>query len=173
MRKYFYTYIGALYIRNGLNTIQQWISKLIDPAMDVKLPNSSPQAEGHFQPMSPPPQAHGYGQWQGYNQQPRRHSPAPSQASSTSYQAPQTGAFHPPPPGVPPPPVPSSPPAMMPSSAMSLVTLALVNQTAAQKGYQVTYPADQTGPPHQPTWTVRCCREFAFLRPFFHVLAPS
>jgi len=45
----------------------------------------------------------------------------------------------------------------MSSAAFSLVTLALVNQTAAQKGVQVTYPAEQVGPPHQPTWTVRCC----------------
>ena len=42
----------------------------------------------------------------------------------------------------------------------NLVTLALVNQTAAQQRIQVAYPAHQDGPPHQPTWTVRCTSMF-------------
>ncbi|KAF9566996.1 hypothetical protein CPC08DRAFT_627565 [Agrocybe pediades] len=56
-------------------------------------------------------------------------------------------------PASPPPPLPGNPPV---SSPLSLVTLALVNQTASQKGYQVSYQAEQAGPPHQPTWSVRC-----------------
>jgi len=154
MRKFFHTYIGALYIRNGLQTIQTWISRMIDPAIDIKLPNSSPQAEPQFHHQAP--QIHAYGQqWQGYGHQPGYQSPTPSQASVASYSS-QMNSVHPAPPPGAPPPLPASPPSMMPSSAMSLVTLALVNQTAAQRGYHVTYPAEQTGPPHQPTWTVRC-----------------
>ncbi|KAF8913150.1 hypothetical protein CPB84DRAFT_1957520 [Gymnopilus junonius] len=158
LRKLFHTYIGALYIRNGLATIQKWISRMIDPAIDIKLPNLSPQPESQFQPQ--PPQMHAYGQqWQGqgYGQQQGYQSPPPSQVSATSYSSSQMNSVHPAPPPGAPPPLPASPPVMMPSSAMSLVTLALVNQTAAQRGYYVTYPAEQTGPPHQPTWTVRCC----------------
>jgi len=123
MRKFFNSYLGALYIRNGLSTIQDWISRLIDPNVAPEqafcLPsNYSPYVQQNF------------GQQQ---------------------------YFHPAPPPGPPPPLPSSsPPSVMPSSSMSLVTLALVNQTAAQKGFTVTYPAEQVGPSHQPTWTVKC-----------------
>jgi hypothetical protein len=67
----------------------------------------------------------------------------------------------PPPPGPPPPlpgysmNAPGSP--VRNGSILNLVSLALVNQTAVQKGFNVTYPAEQVGPAHQPTWTVRCC----------------
>ena len=126
MRKFFNSYLGALYIRNGLSTIQEWISRLIDP--DV-----APAQGATFSP-------------------PSNYSPYAQQ----NYGQPQPGNYyHPAPPPGAPPPLPSSPPPAMPSS-MSLVTLALVNQTAAQKGFTVTYPAEQVGPPHQPTWTVRC-----------------
>ena len=131
MRKFFNSYLGALYIRNGLSTIQEWIARLIDP-------NVAPVQTATF---SPPP---------------------PSNFSTSPYiqqnfgQQQSGGYFLPaPPPGVPPP-LPRSPPPATPSSSMSLVTLALVNQTASQKGFTVTYPAEQVGPPHQPTWTVKC-----------------
>ncbi|KAJ7293718.1 hypothetical protein C8J57DRAFT_35811 [Mycena rebaudengoi] len=55
-----------------------------------------------------------------------------------------------------PPPLPTNQAAGPPPNS-SLVTLALVNQVASQKGIPVTYPAQQTGPPHAPTWTVSCC----------------
>ncbi|KAF8807864.1 ribonuclease III [Phlegmacium glaucopus] len=132
MRKYFNSYLGALYIRNGLPTIQDWISRLIDP-------NAAP-SQPAFPPASGYPASSRYGQ-QSYNQQ--------------NYGQ-QMGYSHPAPPTGPPPPLPSGPPPAMPPSSMSLVTLALVNQTAAQKSFTVTYPAEQVGPPHQPTWTVRC-----------------
>jgi len=132
MRKFFNSYLGALYIRNGLSTIQDWIARLIDP--DV-----APAQNVTFS--SPPP--------------PSNYSPSPYMQQNFGQQQ-SGGYFHPaPPPGVPPP-LPRSPPPAMPSSSMSLVTLALVNQTAAQKGFTVTYPAEQVGPPHQPTWTVKC-----------------
>lgn len=129
MRKFFNSYLGALYIRNGLSTIQDWIARLIDP-------NVAPAQGVTF---SPPP--------------PSNFSSSPYMQQNFSQQQ-SGGYYHPtPPPGIPPP---IPPPPSMPSSSMSLVTLALVNQTAAQKGFTVTYPAEQVGPPHQPTWTVRC-----------------
>ena len=130
MRKYFNTYLGALYIRNGLPIIQEWISRLVDPNVAPAQPAAFPQS-----PSYSPYMQQNYGQ-QNYTQQP-----------GGFFAAPPTGT---------PPPLPSSPPPAMPSSSMSLVTLALVNQTAAQKGFTVTYPAEQVGPPHQPTWTVKC-----------------
>lgn len=64
----------------------------------------------------------------------------------------------PPPPGVPPPlPGYNANSPVRNGSIANLVSLALVNQTAAQKAVTVTYPAEQSGPPHQPTWTVKCC----------------
>lgn len=135
MRKYFNCYLGALYIRNGLHTIQDWISRLIDP-------NVAPSQPAPFSP-------HGYSTPNHYGQQ--------------NYAQPGPGYFQPAPPAGPPPPLPNSPPPAMPTSSMSLVTLALVNQTAAQKGFTVTYPAEQVGPPHQPTWTVRCFCTLSFL----------
>ena len=100
-------------------TIQQWISRLIDPDVEPVM-------------MEPPP---------------------------TQQSAGQLNWIAPPPPGPPPPlpgyAAPNSPPRN--GSISSVVGLALVNQTAAQKGYLVTYPAEQSGPAHQPTWTVRCC----------------
>jgi dsRNA-specific ribonuclease len=134
MRKYFNSYIGALYIRNGLPTIQEWISRLIDP----NVAPAQPAAFSSVPSYSP------------YVQQNYSH-----QTYSQPYSQ-QPGGYLPAPPAGPPPPLPHSPPPAMPSSSMSLVTLALVNQTAAQKGFTVTYPAEQVGPPHQPTWTVRC-----------------
>lgn len=129
MRKFFNSYLGALYIRNGLSTIQEWIARLIDP-------NVAPAQGTTFSPLS-------------------NYSPSPYVQQNFGQQQ-SGGYFHPAPPLGAPPPLPSSPPPVMPSPAMSLVTLALVNQTAAQKGFTVTYPAEQVGPPHQPTWTVKC-----------------
>jgi dsRNA-specific ribonuclease len=137
MRKYFNSYLGALYIRNGLPTIQEWISRLIDP-------NVAPSQSGAFSlPNYSAPNRFGQ---QNYGQ---------SIYAQQNY-AQQLGYVYPAPPPGSPPPLPTSPPPAMPLPSMSLVTLALVNQTAAQKGFTVTYPAEQVGPPHQPTWTVKC-----------------
>lgn len=134
MRKFFNSYLGALYIRNGLSTIQEWIARLIDP-------NVAPAQVATFSPLS-------------------NYSPSPYVQQNFAQQQ-SGGYFLPAPPIGAPPPLPSSPPPFTPPSSMSLVTLALVNQTAAQKGYTVTYPAEQVGPPHQPTWTVRCCSKLS------------
>ncbi|KAJ6621225.1 hypothetical protein B0H10DRAFT_1023651 [Mycena sp. CBHHK59/15] len=72
---------------------------------------------------------------------------------------PDANSFAPPPPTGMPPPLPTSHPSSPPrnSGPSNIVSLALVNQTAAQRAIAVTYPAEQTGPPHTPTWTVQCC----------------
>ncbi|KAH9486480.1 Ribonuclease 3 [Psilocybe cubensis] len=152
LRKYFCTYIGALYIRNGLAVIQTWISCLIDPGVDVKLPDA---ASPSIHSSSPPPSHVGY---QGSFSTASYSSPPSSQSSMGGFASPPPAppvSIYAPQPSFPPPPLPGNPPTTVPSS-MSLVTLALVNQTAAQKGLQVTYAADQVGPSHQPTWTVKC-----------------
>jgi hypothetical protein len=73
--------------------------------------------------------------------------------SSSSY----SGSFFSPPPPQPmaaPPPVP--PDGIQPS-------LAFVNQTALQKGMNISYSESSSGPPHNPVWEVRCSRKFLSL----------
>lgn len=158
MSNFFYIYVGALYTRNGLPTVQNWISRLIDPVANVNPPGApQPAFDGTYHSQTSPPQG-------GY------YTPPPSQPT---YAQPQSQYLPPPPPLNNPPPLPSSPTPYShgPASTLSLVTLALVNQTAAQRNIAVTYPAEQTGPPHQPTWTVRCCSKcFIFnLSSFFYI----
>ncbi|KIY73470.1 hypothetical protein CYLTODRAFT_439765 [Cylindrobasidium torrendii FP15055 ss-10] len=118
----FWIYVGALYIRNGHNVVQDWISRLIDPT--------------HV-----PPHMAGGGVQN-----------APMHPSTFVREA--TGMPPPPQPmGQPPPPPPSPPPL---TGTDKLITLQVVNQAAQQKGYVVTYPASSDGPPHNPTWHVRC-----------------
>ena len=69
----------------------------------------------------------------------------------------------------PPPPQPSHPPPPAPpdytptvgvgmsNNNVNVVSLAVFNQVATQRGFVVSWQAESTGPPHQPTWTVRCC----------------
>ncbi|KAF9469847.1 hypothetical protein BDZ94DRAFT_1243396 [Collybia nuda] len=126
IRRFFHTYIGALHIRNGMQTIQAWISQLIDP-------EAEPTYMDPLAVQSP-----------GYQGQPAVQQPP-------QYPGQPAGA---------PPPLPTyqpSSPSNNGSPQTNLVSLALVNQTAMQRGYVVTYPAEQEGQSHQPTWTVRCC----------------
>ncbi|KAJ7446511.1 hypothetical protein B0H11DRAFT_2085064 [Mycena galericulata] len=53
MRRFFYAYIGALYIRNGNDRVQAWISALVDPNADVNSFGSPPPPQG-----APPPLPH-------------------------------------------------------------------------------------------------------------------
>ena len=112
-RRFFHSYVGAVYYRNGMQEVQPWISYLINPTFD---PSSihSPSPGPPFPPVSPPPPM----------------PPPPSGFHSSSQNA-------------------------------SLITLALVNQTAVQKGCVIGYQAEQAGPPHQPTWTVVCLSQFS------------
>lgn len=161
----FETYVGAVYHRNrnGFREIQEWISRLIDPdGADAALQGIPTHAKSTFPPIAP--------------------GPAPSY---TSHYASQPSQPPPPPPQSPPPPMPSTPyglgntmhgmnmgmntgygsqPQPSGSHMLSMVSVALMNQKASQNGFQVTYPAENSGPPHAPTWNVRCCREC----PSFH-----
>ncbi|KAF9041771.1 hypothetical protein BDZ89DRAFT_981186 [Hymenopellis radicata] len=118
----FFAYVGALYIRNGGETIMSWISGLIDPESTPPLPPSSPPPA----PAGPPPQS----------PPPAMMSPPMASPVPMNYQPPLGAAT---------------------GNLDQLITLQVVNQTAQQKGYTVTYPATSEGPPHAPTWTVRCC----------------
>jgi len=145
MRKYFQIYIGAVYIRHGLQRVQNWISPLIEPTGEVpRVPEASQQG-------APPPQPAS-----SYYSQPAMGfgSPPPPNYNNFASPPPMNQYTPAPPPGAPPP-LPGSPPNTQ-APITNLVTLALVNQTASQRGFQVSYNAQPEGPPHQPVWTVRC-----------------
>ncbi|TFK20011.1 hypothetical protein FA15DRAFT_673926 [Coprinopsis marcescibilis] len=147
MRKVFETYVGAVYFRNrnGFQEIQSWISRLIDPTNASATLDSIPDHSA----VQPPAHA-------------RAPAPAPAYTSQYGYNFSQYA--QPPPPKSPPPPIPGPPQSQYASysqapagSHLSMVSVALLNQKAAQNGLQVTYPAEHSGPPHAPTWNVRCC----------------
>ncbi|KAF8445627.1 hypothetical protein L210DRAFT_881288 [Boletus edulis BED1] len=74
-----------------------------------------------------------------------------------------TAAVPPPPPpysstNAPPPsgPPPSIPPPVPMGGAPQVNTLALFNQTCAQRGLVINWEIESEGPPHQPRWSVKC-----------------
>ncbi|KAJ3800200.1 hypothetical protein GGU11DRAFT_429780 [Lentinula aff. detonsa] len=76
----------------------------------------------------------------------------------TSSMPPQYSAPPPAPPQSSPPPLPPDyPPSSTSPTPLLWLSLATVNQTAAQKHVNISYQAEPTvGPPHAPTWTVHC-----------------
>ncbi|KAL0572928.1 Interferon-induced, double-stranded RNA-activated protein kinase [Marasmius crinis-equi] len=155
IRDYFHSFVGAIYHRNdhGWNDVKRWVAGLVNP--DGRVPDDSesdampdttfgssssrPPAYGSHQPSFNPPQ--------GFS------SPSPS--ATPSFTAPEPVTAPPPVPTALPPPPPMNGHASRPVS--NLVNLALVNQTAAQKGVEIRYePSHPVGPAHSPIWTVRC-----------------
>ncbi|KAJ4485796.1 hypothetical protein J3R30DRAFT_3442068 [Lentinula aciculospora] len=129
MKKYFLTYAGAVFVTGDMSTIENWIVRLIDP--DAR---SEIQASASYLP---------------------QHS-----SQHISSNPPQYSAPPPTPPHSQPPPLPSSYPPAGPApasvSALSMLSLATVNQTAAQKHLTIRYESSSVGASHVPTWTVRC-----------------
>lgn len=94
--------------------------------------------------------------------------PSSNNHNGYSYQptSPSGSYYQPAPPPGPPPPIPAGrpfSPTQSQAGGDAYITLALVNQTATQKGVNITYTAEQVGPPHQPTWTVICSSKPSFL----------
>jgi len=159
MRKVFETYVGALFIRNGLDQIESWIARLIDPdAEEPAAPVSSPSVS-----TSTAPSASKYSYTSGkatsyssFGQASSSFQPssAPkSPAASASFPPPYSGMggqFQQ-----------GQSTQGGSGGSFNVVSVALLNQKAMQLGYQVTYPAESTGPPHNPLWTVRCCRTYS------------
>ncbi|KAE9398481.1 hypothetical protein BT96DRAFT_976409, partial [Gymnopus androsaceus JB14] len=123
MKRYFLTYVGAVFLLDGMLTVENWIVRLIDPGF---ISSSSAPAPA-FQPPQPP-----------------QYYPSPPPPAPTN----------------PPPPLPTFPPSSpspSTSTSLSLLSLATVNQTAAQKHATISYiNGPSTGPPHAPMWTVYC-----------------
>ncbi|ESK90931.1 ribonuclease iii [Moniliophthora roreri MCA 2997] len=147
LRHYFNTFVGAVFLRSGVDVVNSWIVSLLDPTAVF---NPADVAEQQTTPIAtssnaPPPYLQSHTQYQPQLANPPPPPPPPPPA-----------AMPPPMPAQPPPPPPMSHSPPRANGLQFLPTLALVNQTAAQRGLQITYEADSFGPPHQPTWTVRC-----------------
>ena len=153
-KKIWYSYMGALYLRNGTPATKAFVTRLIDPDACVD------QNNGGARHSSPPPQqTHPGHQSGGYGgQYTSTHTPMAG-GGYPGYPPPFSA---PPPPSSAPPPMPSGPPPPASHYGASTgipanqVTLALMNQTAVQKRYQVTYTQQNHGPPHMPTWYCVC-----------------
>ncbi|KAJ8084482.1 hypothetical protein PM082_003252 [Marasmius tenuissimus] len=134
-----------------------WLSQLIGVnPIDVPLNGTEPDPPSFTNPPSYSSSGFqgGFGTHPGY---------APPPQSTQNFTPPPP----PPPPMSAPPPVPNAPPPPQsptngpgthaPRPAANLVTVALINQTAAQRNCDLKWePSPPTGPAHAPTWTVRC-----------------
>ncbi|KAJ3849449.1 hypothetical protein EV368DRAFT_85523 [Lentinula lateritia] len=135
MKKYFFIYVGAVYISGDMPTVNNWIAPLIDPNA-VLLPDFISASNSSSSQTS---------------------SQQTSQQSQHSSSRPPRYTAPPPPPVNPPPIPPDYPPAGSSSmGAAALLTLATINQTAVQKGVNIQYQGDSSGPAHDPTWIVHC-----------------
>ncbi|EEB89473.1 hypothetical protein MPER_12423 [Moniliophthora perniciosa FA553] len=142
LRHHFNTFVGAVFLSSGIDEVSSWIVSLLDPTAVF---NPEDTVEQQTTPIATPSNA-----------------PPPYLQPHSQYQ-PQLANPPPPPPAAMPPPIPSQPPPPPPPMSHSppranglqfLPTLALVNQTATQRGFQITYEADSVGLPHQPIWTL-------------------
>ncbi|PFH49820.1 hypothetical protein AMATHDRAFT_62471 [Amanita thiersii Skay4041] len=126
-RLFLNAYAGAVFLHDGYDIVQNWISKLIDPSGGlIDQPEGSLSSPSFSQPVpraTPPPLSL---------------SPSPSrereEADPPSY----------------------SPPGIETHDAYSYVTLAIFNETATKRGHTVTWSAMSSGEAHRPDWTVGC-----------------
>ncbi|KAJ3725599.1 hypothetical protein DFJ43DRAFT_1089274 [Lentinula guzmanii] len=127
MKKFFLIYVGAVFISSEMSIVENWIVQLIDP--DAALQNTASASAS-----------------------------ASYSSQHSSSMPPQYSAPPPAPPQSSPPPLPPDyPPSSTSATSLAWLSLATVNQTAAQKHVNISYQAEPTvGPPHLPTWTVHC-----------------
>lgn len=132
----FNSYVGAVFVTQGMNVIQNWIGALVDPTyepMDTDMEPMNYPKKVKTEAFSPPPSTF------------MPYAPPPEPSSMPP----------PPPPSNPPPPLPNPMTPAQPSTAF----LPMFNQTANQRRVFVEYPAQFSGPPHAGRWTVKCVGE--------------
>lgn len=83
-------------------------------------------------------------------------APGANPATGPQPPPPYTSSSPPVPPSVPPPPM---PPSQSLSGLPQVNTLALFNQTCAQRGLVINWESESEGPAHQPRWAVKCFGE--------------
>ncbi|TFK67462.1 hypothetical protein BDN72DRAFT_798904 [Pluteus cervinus] len=183
LRHFWYGFIGALYLRNGLDVVQKWVSGVIDPHYgppEIRTgppsTSSSSPALGHYPPptqyngyAAPPPPPPGLAgahypptQYNGHAPPPPPPPPAPTGASSSPVEPSQTQyQTQQPPPfaytGGPDPNASNLPRYGAPQvQAGPTLPLSLFHETAMKLGHVVSYVPEHEGPAHALRWTVRC-----------------
>lgn len=124
----FHSFVGAVFVQNGMETVQNWIGVLVDP--------EEYEPTGSTYDNEP------------YNAYKRMRT------ETMGSPTPPPPMQPPPPPMGPPPPLPASNP-LAPAQPMAAF-LPLFNQTANQRRLAVEYPAQFSGPAHAGRWTVQC-----------------
>ncbi|KAG6821357.1 hypothetical protein H0H93_014154 [Arthromyces matolae] len=161
-RSLFCSYIGGVYVENGMETVQEWINQLlIGEVEDVvpvgsQLPENEPRQGPPFERPSKKAKSEELPPYLStptfFASQPppsppmdnQRHLP-PHMHSVLSMQRPVLHMQ----------PLVPLPNPLAPAQP-SLPFLPLFNQTAAQRRVVVAYPAEFSGPPHAGQWSVQC-----------------
>jgi len=124
----FSAYVGAVFASSGLGPAQEWVSVLLSAASLESLREEDPPTK-----------------------KPKSEALSPKLPSVVPPAARPAGTV----------PVPrQSPPHLVPNplapAQPDLPFLPMFNQAAVQRRVQIEYPADLSGPPQNPVWTVRC-----------------
>ncbi|KAJ3773492.1 hypothetical protein FB446DRAFT_787768 [Lentinula raphanica] len=128
MKRYFFTYVGAAFICHDLPTIQDWITRLIDPnAGSSSASHNSDYTSTSQSITSTPDMPPGYITHNSTDVPPYSSSTSPNSTTSANSRI-----------------------------NTSLITLALVNEAAAKRRVTIEYPPVKEGLDHMPSWTVRC-----------------
>ncbi|KAG6848808.1 hypothetical protein H0H93_013861 [Arthromyces matolae] len=150
-RSLFYSFIGGVYVEDGMETVQEWINYLLGGEVEDAVPVGS-QVPDNESPQGPPFERPSKKVKSDFASQPPPSPPmnkqrrlSPHMHSASSMQRP--GQHMQPLVHLPNPLSPAQP---------SLSFLPLFNQTAAQRRVVVEYLADFSGPLHAGTWSVRC-----------------
>jgi hypothetical protein len=168
--KIWYSYMGALYLRNGTTSTKSFVARLVDPEASVPQTDDTPR---HSSP--PPGQMSGMGHYPSQQNTSLGSQQYPTNQPPMAHLSGYMSQNQPAPPPQAPPPLPPTPAPFQNQRYGSTgipanhVTLALMNQTAVQRRYQVTYTQVNHGPPHMPTWYCACFCESSRSYTFRHL----
>lgn len=172
----FNSYVGAVWVQHGAETVQNWITKLVRPDWDDRDPTLESGPAGYS--ADPPPKRvknesvyvnTSLGQIQTPVLPPRFSSLPPFLIPSIATSAPSSSTRNTP--SSPPNQSISIPPAPAPAPASSRpnpLFLPMFNQAAAQRKVKVEYQTSFHGPPHAGKWHAFCIGETPI--PQFHSL---
>ncbi|KAI6047779.1 hypothetical protein EDC04DRAFT_2619886 [Pisolithus marmoratus] len=162
-RSLFLAYLAAAFEEHGLDDVQKWIRMLFQLTANVmdEFPavtfadDSSEEQAGKRMKVEDAPQGPSVFSLH-FARLGKSSVDVPMKPHYNPYSSQPTPPLSAPPPIPPPPPMPSFPPNPLAPAQPNLAFLPLFNQTAAQRGMSVEYPATFTGPSHAGRWHVSC-----------------
>jgi len=133
LRFLFHSFVGALFVQEGIGSIQDWMDNVVETELRQTTSNITPTAPPAYQSQAGPnPEA--YAPTTPPRPQNTPSSPDPSIGSSNSFVfVPSTtnGPVHP-------------------------ITVARMHELAVKHFCVLRFESSSTGPCHSPTWTVTC-----------------